>query len=138
MGDNQTEEKRGYKHPPKEHRFKPGQKPPPRKKKRASSKTDARQLFWRVLQEPRRAIVDGKRGWFSTSDLIVRKAFAVAEQGNSTLNRLLNQLLLRGENAADDHGYELILEPDHPTPEIFSVEITETHEYVDGEIRKKR
>lgn len=137
MSDDGNEEKRGYKHPPKEHRFKPGQKPPPRKKKAPKDSISVVQLFWHVLQEPRKATVNGKKGWFRASDLIVRKAFALAEQGNSTLNRLLNQLLL--ENLSPDEDLQTsVYEPDHAETEITTYYYPDTLEYVDGKFMKKR
>ena len=102
----------GYKRPPIETRFKKGQKRPPRKKK-VVAQLSARDLFWKVLQERRRVVIDGKPLWLSNTDLIARRAFLEAEKGSPVLSRLLNQLLLAAETPADDELPEIICEPDY-------------------------
>lgn len=84
----------GYKRPPVETQFKSGQKPPPRKKKCGVQQDDPTQIFWAVLQQPRRALINNKVQWATTAELIVRSAFIEAERGSSILQRLLNQMLL--------------------------------------------
>jgi hypothetical protein len=98
----------GYKRPPKEHQFKKGQKPPPRRKKDSPAINEVH-LFWRVLQEPRRAKINGKPKWVTATELIVRRAFIEAEKGSSTVQRLLNQLLLEHDRASSEDEYEIDL-----------------------------
>ena len=101
----------GYKRPPVETRFKKGQAPPPRKKKHRSKQNDPTQTFWEVLQEPRRAKINGKARWATTSELIVRTAFIEAEKGSPVLQRLLNQLLL-GKGIPEEDRIEIHYGPD--------------------------
>jgi hypothetical protein len=82
----------GYKRPPPEHQFKPGQKPPPRKPKSTAKRESARDLLNRLLNEPRRVLMDGKAVWRTTADLLVHKAYEAAEQGSPTIGRLLSDL----------------------------------------------
>src|SRR3954447_16775506 len=99
----------GYKRPPIEHQFRKGQKPPPRKKKPVAE-LDATMLFWKVLQEPRRAKINGKASWVTSAELIVRCAYTQAEKGSSTLQRLLNELLLNGDAEGSGDDYDISLE----------------------------
>jgi len=98
----------GYKRPPVETRFKKGERPPPHKRKQASKENDPRLVFWRVLQEPRRATINGKVRWATTAELVVRRAFIEAEKGSPALQRLLNQLLLAKEKSSEDEIPEVI------------------------------
>ncbi len=93
----------GYKSPPKEHRFQKGQKPPPRRRKSAPVEANITAVFWRVLLEKRRGKINGKGTWVSSTELLVRRAFIEAEKGSSTLQRLLNQMLLE-KTSPDDEG----------------------------------
>ena len=102
----------GYKRPPVETRFKKGQKPPPRKKK-VVAQLSMKDVFWKVLQEQRRFVVDGKAAWVTTADLVARRAFLEAEKGSPTLSRLLNQLLLASDDPAEEEMPEIICEPDY-------------------------
>jgi hypothetical protein len=102
----------GYKRPPIETRFKKGQKRPPRKKK-VVGQFSTRDLFWKVLQERRRVVIDGKPAWLSNADLIARRAFLEAEKGSPVLSRLLNQLLLAADAPAEDEMPEVIWDPDY-------------------------
>ncbi|MGI8705823.1 MAG: hypothetical protein ACR2JJ_08540 [Sphingomicrobium sp.] len=102
----------GYKRPPFETRYKKGQKRPPRKKK-VTAHLSARDLFWKVLQERRRVVIDGKPVWLSNADLIARRSFLEAEKGSPVLSRLLNQLLLKADAPAEDEKPEIILDPDY-------------------------
>ena len=79
-------------------------------------------LFWKVLQEPRRAKINGKTRWVTSAELIVRRAYTEAEKGSSTLQRLLNELLLNGDAEGSDDDYELRLEPDSGRSESGPVE----------------
>ena len=101
----------GYKRPPVETRFKKDHAPPPRKKKHRSKQNDPTQTFWEVLQEPRRALINKKIRWATTSELIVRTAFIEAEKGSPVLQRLLNQLLL-GKGIPEEDRIEIHFCPD--------------------------
>ncbi len=101
----------GYKRPPVETRFKKGQAPPLRKKKHRSKEDDPTQTFWEVLQESRRAMINGEVRWATTSELIVRTAFIEAEKGSPVLQRLLNQLLL-GKGIPEEDRIEIHFGPD--------------------------
>lgn len=87
----------GYKRPPKEHQFRKGQKPPPRKPKAEPVEESARQMLKRLLQEQHDVTIDGKDIRQSTAELVIRKAFNVADGGNATIRRILNDLLFAGE-----------------------------------------
>lgn len=87
----------GYKRPPVEHQFKKGQKPPPRKPKAKAEKESSRELLERLLNEPRRVVIDGKPAWRTTATLVMHRAYEAAEQGNHTLQRLLSELHFAGE-----------------------------------------
>lgn len=86
----------GYGHPPVEHQFKTGQKPPPRKRKPKAEET-SRELLERLMKEPRRVLINGKASWWSTGALIIHKAYESAEKGSPTLRRLLSDLHFAGE-----------------------------------------
>lgn len=104
----------GYGRPPVECRFKKGQKPPPRKKKVASS-LSAADIFWKVLNEKQRVKLDGKVTWRSNAELIVRRANLEADKGSAILNRLLNESLLRSDAPENDDGMpEFRFEPVTP------------------------
>lgn len=83
----------GYGRPPKATQFKLGGKRPARKATKPSAKSQ-NDLFWAILQEPCRVKRNGKAIWMSKAALIVERAFALAEQGNATLRRLMIDLLL--------------------------------------------
>ncbi len=89
----------GYKRPPKNHRFKKGEKPPPRKRKQKAKPESPRKLLSRLLAEPRRGRVGRKVMWFSTGELLVRKAFEVADR-SPTIHRLLVDLQFQAEPPA--------------------------------------
>ena len=105
---NTESSKVGYKRPPREHQFKKGQKPPPRKPKNTDVE-DSVSMFWRVLQEPRRVRLHGKECWRGTTELLVRRAFLEAEKGSSTLQRFLNENML-SDAPVPEQPYELIVE----------------------------
>ena len=98
----------GYKRPPIETRFKKGQKPPPRKKK-VRAEVSAKDVFWKVLQERRRVVIDSKPAWLTNAELIARRAFLEAERGSPVLARLLNQLLLQSERPSDEDVPEMVI-----------------------------
>ena len=90
----------GYGRPPVEHQFKPGQKPPPRKAKAKKEPFKSPlAALWKVLQEQRRIVVNGKAIWLSNAELILRTGFELAEKDdNATISRLVADLMLVGED----------------------------------------
>ena len=96
---NKPEGKRsdvGYKRPPLEHRFKPGQKPPPRKKRPPKAQTRP-ELLMRILQEPQRVQVGPKVRWCTKAELLLLVAFQLAEKGSPSVLRALVDCLMTGE-----------------------------------------
>jgi hypothetical protein len=104
----------GYGRPPIEKRFKPGQKPPPRKQKKELPELSGREILWRILQEERRILANGKVTWMRTSEIIIRKAYQLADGGNSTLQRLMSELLMRlsGEEDVAERMPSILLNQD--------------------------
>jgi hypothetical protein len=104
----------GYKRPPLETRFKKGQKRP-RRKEKVVQNFSPKDLFWSVLQERRRVIINGKATWPTNAELIARRALLEAEKGSPVLMRLSNELLLgagragRGGAAGDHSGQSVEL-----------------------------
>ena len=86
----------GYKRPPVEHQFKPGQKPPPRRRKAEKAQSNT-QLFARILAEERRLERGNKAIWCSTGSLVLEIAFQVAEKGNPTVMRALTDCLIASD-----------------------------------------
>jgi hypothetical protein len=86
----------GYKRPPVEHQFRPGQKPPPRKKQENKS-LRFEQLLTKILAEKRRLVRGNKAHWYSNAELLVEVAFQLAEKGNSTIMRALTDYLMASD-----------------------------------------
>lgn len=110
----------GYKRPPKEHQFKKGQKPPLRKRKPERMDETVRAVMTRLLQEERRVTRDGKLVWLPTNEIILRKAFEVADGGSTTIQRILIEI----QFAQEPHGPpepKVVWEPNHPASEIVSI-----------------
>lgn len=84
----------GYKRPPVEHQFQPGNKPLRRKKRAAKPPTPVEMLI-KILDEEQRVEIGGKVRWYTKGRLVLMVAFKLAEQGNSTLSRALASLLLK-------------------------------------------
>ncbi len=105
----------GYKKPPVDHQFKTGEKRKPRTRSGTGS-TSRTELYWRILQERHRLPRGSKVVWMTKAELIVEKAFQLAEGGNPTLNRRLIDLLLVVEPNSDDQlGYKIEIDRDAPT-----------------------
>lgn len=101
----------GYKRPPREHQFKPGQKPPPRKKK--PTPRNVTQTLEIILREERRLDRGGKPQWITVGAMLVEKAYQLAEQGNPTLSRALVDYLMSKETAPSPNQEPVYLyEPD--------------------------
>ena len=94
----------GYKRPPHEHRFKKGNKPPPRKKKDALREMPMSETLRKVLEEPRRVVVGGKVRWLTTADLVLVRAWQEAEKGSASLRREMMRLLLSAEIATAEQA----------------------------------
>lgn len=109
----------GYKRPPKEHQFRKGQKPPPRKPKVERGKESARRLLERLLREPRRVKLDGKIVWRSTGELIVRQALKVADGGSATIRRILIDLDFAAESAGEREPTMVLDRMDGSPPTII-------------------
>ena len=92
----------GYKRPPREHQFKKGHKPKPRKTKPRETELGIGDLLWKVLQEERRAITGNKITWMSAAEALIRKAYELADKGNPTMRRRISELLMRLEKPGGD------------------------------------
>lgn len=111
----------GYGRPPVETRFKKGHKPPPRKKKEQRPALSAEDAMWRVLQSPRRVGQGRKAQWVSNAELLVRRAFQLAETESPVLARLLIELtLLETAKDVDQLGYRLVMNPDAPASSVVT------------------
>lgn len=105
----------GYKRPPVEYQFKPGQKPPPRKK-RAETPHTRTQLLVKILQEEQRVQMSGKARWCTKAELLLMVAFQLAEKGSPTVSRaLLDYLMVDELPAADDETWVQLSPPGEPT-----------------------
>jgi hypothetical protein len=92
----------GFGRPPEEHQFKKGQKRPARKKKpeeEGAAKVPLSHVLRKVLNEPRRVVINDKVRYVSGAELVIRRAYQEAEKGNATLRRELARLLLNVEEA---------------------------------------
>lgn len=86
----------GYKRPPVEHQYKPGQKQPPRKK-HAQKPQSTTQCLTKIMGEERR-LKRGKRArWYTNASLVLEVAFQLAEEGNSTVSRALADYLMAAD-----------------------------------------
>jgi hypothetical protein len=90
----------GYKRPPVEHQFKPGQKPPPRKPRSTKPRSRA-QLLATILREEVRVEIGGKVRWCTRAELLVLIAFQLAERGNASVARALTDFLLAQEDPVE-------------------------------------
>ena len=94
----------GYKRPPREHQFKKGEKPPPRKKKEAIGQVPVSETFRKILDEPRRVEVGDKVRWLTVADLVIRRAWHEAEKGSAMLRRLILRLVLSSEGPGPEQA----------------------------------
>jgi hypothetical protein len=104
----------GYKRPPREHQFKKGQKPPPRKEKAVPDEVPISEILRLVLHEPRRATIGGKVAWVSSAELVIRKAYQEAEKGKAMLRRELARLLLSLESTTGEDPLQVVVDPHAP------------------------
>ena len=105
----------GYKRPPVEHQFKPGQKPPPRKK-RADKPQSRTALLVSILGEVQRVEIGGKVRWCTKAQLLLMVAFQLAEKGSPTLSRaLLDYLMVDEPPVEENEAWFHSSPPDGPT-----------------------
>ncbi len=96
-GDRVKRSDVGYKRPPREHQFKNGEKPPPRKKKEVFRAAPMTETMRKVLGEERRVVHAGKVRWLTAADLVIRRAWLEAEKGSPALRREIFRLSLSFE-----------------------------------------
>lgn len=105
----------GYKCPPREHQFKKGQQPPPRKKKDTLREIPMSETLRKVLDEERRVVLGGKVRWVTGADLVVMRAWQEAEKGSATLRREIMRLSLSSEAPAPEQAPLVVTNPSAPT-----------------------
>ena len=104
----------GYKRPPREHQFKKGEKPPPRKKKEAIGQVPMSETFRKILDEPRRVVLGDKVRWLTVADLVMMRAWHEAEKGSVTLRRAILRLVLSSEGLGPEQAPLVVT--DHTAP----------------------
>gem|GEM_PF-2611572 len=104
----------GYKRPPREHQFKKGQKPPPRKKKDPLREVPTRETFRKILDEPRRVVEGDKVRWLTVADLVIRRAWHEAEKGSVTLRRAILRLVMSSEGPGPEQAPLVVTDPSAP------------------------
>ena len=93
----------GYKRPPREHQFKKGHKPAPRKQKEKNAAAlKPSELLWRILQEERRVTIGNQVRWMSTLQLLIRRAFEISDKGNPSIRRIALDLLMRTDTPGEE------------------------------------
>ena len=107
----------GYGRPPPEHRFKKGEKPPPRKKKDAPREVPMSEAFRKILEEDRRVTIGEKGQWLTAADLVMKRAWQEAEKGSATLRREIVRLMLSCEGVAPDQAPLVVTDPSRPASE---------------------
>lgn len=108
----------GYKRPPKEHQFKKGQKPQPRKPKAAARRRSPQRLLAQLMAERKRAEIGGKVVWTTTAELVVRTAFKLAAKSPS-IQKLLLELRLQAEPSGEPK-YITVMDPLDGSPPYVS------------------
>ena len=95
----------GYKKPPRQHRFKPGEKQP-RRGKTEGAKASGHEL-WAILQEDRIVAVKGRRTRMTNLEVILRRFMEKVEQGNASLLRLYYELSMSSSPEPDEMFLDL-------------------------------
>jgi hypothetical protein len=113
----------GYKRPPIEHQFKPGQKPPPRKEK-SNEKQSTIELLVKILNEEQRVEIGGAVRWCTKAELIVLRAFQLAEKGSGTVSRALWDLLMLEDGPPSENDFWISLEPDGEPPCLYRMPLS--------------
>lgn len=115
-----THEKRtdvGYGRPPKEHQFKPGNKPPPRKRSIKPKEPTTAELLWTILQEDVRTTSAGRVRWMTKAEVLYRKAHELADHGSPAMRRLIMELMMRSVKAGQrEPEHDMLLEGVHFQP----------------------
>jgi hypothetical protein len=88
----------GYKRPPVEHQFKPGNKPKRRKAKPPPAEPSMGELLWTILQEDVQTVSGRRVIWMSKAEAVYRKAHELADRNNPAMRRLIMDLMLRTES----------------------------------------
>lgn len=91
----------GYCRPPREHQFKPGNKPRPRKAKRKPKEAGTAELLWKILQEEVRTVSGRRVRWMTRAEVLYRRAHGLADRGNPTMRRLIMELMMRNEKTGE-------------------------------------
>ena len=104
----------GYKRPPREHQFKKGDRPPPRKKKDALREIPMSETLHKVLDEPRRVVMGGKVRWVTTADLVLMRAWQESEKGSGSLSREMMRLSLSAEIATPEQTPFVVVDASAP------------------------
>ena len=104
----------GYKRPPREHQFKEGETPPPRKKKDTRREVPVSETFRKVLEEQRRVVVGRKVRWVTGAELVMMRAWQEAEKGSATLRREMLRLSLSSEEPAPEQALLVVTDPSAP------------------------
>lgn len=104
----------GYKRPPREHQFKNGEKPPPRKKKEKLGEVLMRETMRKILNEERRVVVGRKVRWLTCADLVIMRAWQEAERGSAILRREMVRLGFNSEAHAPEQVPLVVTDPSAP------------------------
>jgi hypothetical protein len=94
----------GYKRPPRQHQFKKGHRPKPRKPKPVTMPETPGECLMRILDEERRTVIGRKVRWISNAQLVIERAFQLANKGSATLRSLLLALVFADEPTTADAG----------------------------------
>lgn len=106
----------GYKNPPVETRFKEGQKPPPRKRKKEPADLSPRELLWKILREEKRVLVDGTPKWMRVSEIIITNAYSLAASGSPMIGRMMSEFLMEADahRREEDVMPKVVFAPEEP------------------------
>lgn len=94
--ENPFEKRRGYKvgygKPPRQHRFKPGNKAAAGKRKRCA-KTNARQLLYQIMNEKVTVVINGKRTRMTQREACMRFLISESKKSDKTMMQVLLLLM---------------------------------------------
>lgn len=107
----------GYGRPPVEYQFKKGQKPPPRKRRKALDET-AQAVLWRILKEQKRVEINGEVRWLPASEIIIRKAYMLSDEGKPTIQRLLTAIALANVEEEGEAHPRIEISSDPRDPDV--------------------
>lgn len=107
----------GYKRPPREHQFKPGNKPSPRRRKKEPKQLSTAELLWSILQEEVRTVSGRRVSWMTKAEVLYRKAHELADRGSPAMRHLIMELMMRNEMTAEpEPKHAMLLEGVHFQP----------------------